>query len=165
MLNSDDYKNKLVYPNISDYHLHHVYKRGEIILSNVNRHQLIIDCNSRFQKSFDSASSAIKHFQNNGFIVEINTDTTTFKQQQEVYNLEECKLHEKWKNDLSELYGIDLTNDPIGKILFSKAWDEGHATGLSNVESCLDELLDFIDQILKFVKVSNYAHKEMGRWH
>jgi hypothetical protein len=58
------------------------------------------------------------------------------------YNTEENLLHQEFKNDLFEEFGV--TDNPKKELLFDKAWDDGHYAGYSEVYNCFEGLVDLI---------------------
>ena len=60
----------------------------------------------------------------------------------ETYNLH----HVVFKEDLRQEYSH---SQKIGDLIFDKAWEDGHSSGLSEVASYYGDISDFVDKIIE----------------
>ena len=68
-----------------------------------------------------------------------------FKKQKKAmleYKKEEARLLEIFKNDAFEYLGI--SDNPKRELLYSKAWEEGHSSGLREVFEWMEDLSELI---------------------
>ncbi len=65
-----------------------------------------------------------------------------YKAKKDAYDAKSRDLLDEFKKDLFEEYGV--TNNPKKDLLWSKAWDHGHSSGLGNVEYHFRDLVDLI---------------------
>ena len=73
-----------------------------------------------------------------------------FKDKLKEYNQESNNLKEEFWKDCREEFTYDCVLTPKGcEILESEAWERGHSCGYSEVYSCLSDLCDFTEKILK----------------
>lgn len=66
-----------------------------------------------------------------------------YNKQLEAYHNEKAELLEQFKKDLFEDLGIQ--NNPKRHLLYDKAWDRGHSSGLYEIFSCAQDLVELID--------------------
>lgn len=59
-------------------------------------------------------------------------------------------FNEAFKDYLAKTHGND--NKKLMDIVYSKAYDEGHAYGFSEVENHFIDLMDFVDEIVNAIK-------------
>lgn len=71
--------------------------------------------------------------------------TEAYRAAIEVFTAEERRRMKEFAEDLFILCGVD--DDPARHIIFGKAWDEGHASGLYEVRYCFEELLEFLETV------------------
>ena len=55
-------------------------------------------------------------------------------------------LQERWYKDIYAHYDIS-PDDPVGQLVMSKAWEDGHASGLQQVDHYIDKYLDLVTEI------------------
>ena len=70
------------------------------------------------------------------------------KARKEWINIEHERYLE-FKEDLFKKYGVE--NDPARELIFSKAWDIGHASGYAEVYSEFEDLMDFVKAVREVV--------------
>lgn len=58
------------------------------------------------------------------------------------YQAEEARLHDEFRRDA--LAELEITDHPKADLLFSKAWEMGHAYGYSEVWSYMQDLVDLV---------------------
>jgi hypothetical protein len=73
---------------------------------------------------------------------ETTIDEAEYKRVQIAYRLHEQTLRELFKADLFRELGIE--ENPKREKLFAKAWEDGHSSGLAEVENCAWNLVDLI---------------------
>lgn len=66
------------------------------------------------------------------------------KAREEWVNIER-KRYLEFKEDLFKEHGVE--NDPARELIFSKAWDTGHAYGYAEVYSEFEDLMDFVKAV------------------
>lgn len=69
-------------------------------------------------------------------------DMIIYREALAVYNKRNAELHAEFKADLIENAG--LTGHPKTELLFSKAWDHGHAQGYGSVEYWFNDLAELV---------------------
>jgi len=58
------------------------------------------------------------------------------------YNADEARLHQQFKMDLFKEHGVE--KHPKAELCYSKAWEHGHASGLSEVMCFFEDLVELI---------------------
>lgn len=71
--------------------------------------------------------------------------TEAYRAAREVFAAEERRREKEFAEDLFILCGVE--DDPARHIIFWKALDDGHASGLYEVRSCFEELLEFLETV------------------
>ena len=66
------------------------------------------------------------------------------------YHKENNRMYELFKQDCFKYYGIE--NNPAREVIFSKAWEEGHSSGFSEVANCMSDIIDFVERCIKEVQ-------------
>lgn len=125
-MNYEKYKTKLKYPSPKDFTTHNVYHLGEVLLKNGTKEQEIA-----IRKEYSSA------------LFEAVVDNEAYKKARQEYTKEEERLIDEFWKDVFEEIGIPLDHPKAAK-LRSKAWQEGHSNGLSEVYYHLEDLWEFL---------------------
>jgi len=60
----------------------------------------------------------------------------------DAYSAKTRELNNIFKSDLENINGIE--NNPKKELLWEKAWDRGHAHGITDVKSAYEDLIDLI---------------------
>ena len=114
---------KTTYPNKSDYTIVYVYDRG----------QLIWEGNSEsFKKQVFKEDVATQKI----------VDNVEYKKHLQEYHKEESKLHEEFRRDLFEEFGV--TDHPKADKMYGYAWEKGHAYGFSEVYSYFSDIVELV---------------------
>ncbi|ASV44547.1 hypothetical protein PBI_SCTP2_532 [Salicola phage SCTP-2] len=74
-----------------------------------------------------------------------------YQKDRDAYYDKRNQIMEDFKNELLEEEGF-TRNDirkRIGEIVYSKAWEDGHSNGLSEVENHFSEYSEMVDEILR----------------
>jgi hypothetical protein len=75
-----------------------------------------------------------------GMLVEKVVNEEGLKEQRRAYGAEVSRLEAEFKRDLFEEHGV--TGNPKAGLCFGIAWDNGHASGYSEVASYFDTHVD-----------------------
>ncbi len=65
-----------------------------------------------------------------------------YKEKMEIYQTVDAEIHDNFRKDLFEDLGI--SNNPKKDLLYSKAWENGHSAGFSEVYNVACDLVDLI---------------------
>ena len=125
-----DFESKLPYPSKSDFDRFYVYNKGQVIENGV-----------RFDDA-DTRATKTAEWKRLGYTVEIVNDTVGLRATRNAYNDDVRRLEKEFKAALEDDNG--MTGHPKADILFSKAWDHGHANGYAEVITCYDDLIDLV---------------------
>lgn len=136
------YKNTDTYPAKKDYTVYYFYKQGVTLFA---LGYGFSDTSKLFELTgktdTESALQAAKRMFT--FETEVHPDYLSAKK---VWADKNQALIEQWYSDLYSYYGVDK-DDPVIQKIMSKAYEDGHAYGYSEVESHFSELLDFVSGI------------------
>lgn len=83
---------------------------------------------------------------------EYNIALQEYKVEYKKYCKEQASLDDKFKHDLAAEYGTDKLPDNVQCLIFSKAYEDGHADGYQSVEYHYEELAEFVLKILEYMK-------------
>lgn len=153
MKNFDEYKTKLPYPSKSNCAKYYLYKRGKVVLENVNRERVkefLRGAVSPTDKLRTADFSIFDAAQKQGYVIEEISNQETLQEQMNAYRVDEARLIVEFTNDIFEDYGV--TNHPGRHVMFGKAWENGHSAGLSEVYNCFGDVLDFVKLLETAVK-------------
>lgn len=114
---------KTNYPNKSDYIIVYVYNKGRLIWEG-------------------SPESFEKKIFDKDVVTQRVVDILPYKKHLQEYNKEQSELHEEFKRDLFEEFGV--TNHPKVHKMFNYAWEQGHAYGFSDVHSCFSDIVELV---------------------
>lgn len=64
----------------------------------------------------------------------------------------EAERMQEFKEELYIMYAPPELSGKAFEIIFEKAWEDGHSSGLHSVVDCVDELCGFVYDILKIVE-------------
>jgi hypothetical protein len=139
----EDYKNTVEYPAMSSFTTVNLYKRGEVLLKNATI--AYVDASNLFPQDPISTLAALeKVAMKFGIIVESFNDELAYKAAKGNYRAETSRLHDKFKADLEEEFGV--VGNPKADLLFSIAWEHGHSAGYSEVYNYYSEFVVLIDR-------------------
>lgn len=154
--NKTSYKAKIEYPRQSDFISYFIYKQGKVIVSDINTEEFR-RCAAGFTGHASlSAGRYQTEMEKLGYVIEKVVNKKEYTVAKKAYLKAQEAQEKQWKQDLFAEYGIDFENDSIGKLIFSKAWEDGHSDGYYSVEQHIEELIDFIDDIMNAKKGSRY---------
>lgn len=163
----DRFKIELPYPHKSDYDTFYVYQRGKVLIDGGNVNDLINFANTcqneTIDKDFKSRQGAIEYLKNAGYSIESVNNGDAYKAARTEYNRQLNEKDIAWRKELSEHYGLDIINDPVGQILIAHAWEDGHSSGYQEVDNCLDGYITLLDDILKVINASKYCLTNMTK--
>jgi hypothetical protein len=140
----DAYKNTLPYPRDGDFKTTFWYKRGKMIAKRVG------DGEIEYQDPFDTDAPPPDAL-NRECTRETDIDNEALKAARRKYNEETGRLTAQFRLDLFEDLGI--SDHPMRDKLYSKAWEDGHSAGLSEVYNVASDLVDLIAVPQGFVLV------------
>ena len=115
---------KKTYPNKSDYTTVYVYNKGRLIWEG-------------------SPESFEKQVFKEDVVRQKVVNYTDYHNKIQEYNKEKSKLHEEFRKDLFEEFGV--TNHPKAPNVYEYAYDRGHAYGFSGV---YDEFSDIVELVI-----------------
>lgn len=114
------------YPNKKDYITSYVYDKGVVLWSG---------------PTWEKDKAELKEEYPNAVIQEV-LDEEACKAHLKQYDTESAKLHEEFKNDLFEDYGV--TNNPKRFKCFELAWEHGHSLGHLEVYNYFRDFVELI---------------------
>jgi len=115
---------EITFPRKEDFTVVYVYKTGRVILQ--------------------CAAHEWPDIKGNyiGYTVEHELDKLAFNVAKQTYANRFALLTDEFKRDLFEEHGV--TGHPKAELAFKLAWDYGHSSGLNEVVSYFEELVDLI---------------------
>jgi hypothetical protein len=134
----------LVYPAPDDFKTTHVYKDGEVVLKHGTPAQVHELCVERKLKDAAEVASArdLGLLRNAGFVLETHTNDAAFYAARAAYHDESARREVEFKAAL--FAREDLTNNPKVELLYSKAYERSHSTGLAEVANTFIDLAELI---------------------
>jgi predicted small secreted protein len=159
---ANDFKVTVPYPNESDFVSYYLYSRGTVLNESgkpINKEEFIKWVNKEFNYNCNTTTSAIAVCKQNGIMVETVRDDEAYKSAIKAYRNGQNEAHNKFIAYLNEEFGVDIKNDPVIKILFNDAWEDGHSEGLYLVYLHFADQMDLLDSILANLKKSDYCFK------
>jgi hypothetical protein len=123
------YKNTLPYPSRDEYKTTYWYSRGVLVWEQKPGQKPV-----KLQTLGPEMQDCI---------VERTYDDDALKASRAAYNKETAELYALFKNDLFADLGIQ--DNPKREKLFTKAWEDGHSAGYSEVYNCALGLVDLIE--------------------
>ena len=164
MIDHKSYEVQTPRPRRPDFDSYYVYHAGNVIGKDMSAKDLTEFTNKLFQTNYHSVRAAVDDLHNTrGYTVEIVAHEEQYKKALREYRKHVAHLHDQWKRAVSQEYGIDLIDDPIGAIVFDLAWEEYHSDGYNEVYEGIDEKIDLIHRILRAIPNSNYANEIMEK--
>ena len=88
-----------------------------------------------------------------GLVTKTWMDEEQYKKDLKTYHDEQNKLHEEFRNDCFNYYGIQ--NDPSRDVIFSRAWEQGHSSVYYEVFNEIDNILEFVETVKKTLTKNN----------
>jgi hypothetical protein len=141
-----EYKPNLMYPAMEDYKTYNIYKdeNGEISKVFVGDVESFVKYGNTITNCivFLSAKLLQSYLEKNKFIVRLTVDEEGYKSARKRYNDEEIRLDQLFKFDLEEEYGT--SGHPKADLLYTKAWERGHSSGLSEVAGVYSDLSELL---------------------
>jgi hypothetical protein len=67
------------------------------------------------------------------------------------YSDRQNEIEDNFKSDLEKEFGTDILPKSIRDKIFSKAWEDGHAYGHSEVLIHYEDIADFVDDIISAI--------------
>ena len=133
-MNFDKYINRKDCPAIADFTHTYYYSGGKAVAVKEpdGNHYLILSDGSR--RWTDKVPRHGAH--------EKVVDTESYNALRNEWDAEESRLYELFKQDLFEELGI--SDNPRRRLLFTKAWERGHAYGYAEVYNVALDLVDLI---------------------
>lgn len=121
----EKYKNTMPYPRKEDFTTKYYYKMGELVYT---QGPGVANCEIPVSL--------------NGCVSEKCVDDDGYHAARREYAKRSRELHEMFKQHLFDELGI--SDNPKREKLFSKAWEMGHSSGLSEVYSVAEEIVELI---------------------
>ena len=131
-MNFDKYKPTLPYP--VQTHVRYIYEKGKCT------HKLYTE--EEYRTYVDEWRAKNNTRIGSPTNERVETNVTKYKKLKREYEAEERRLMEQFQTDLYEEFGV--TDNPKRELLYSKAWDEGHYAGLSEVYCVFRNMVDLI---------------------
>jgi hypothetical protein len=114
------------YPRKRDFTALYAYDSGKVVWSGPHSEHSAVDIRRKFPNA----------------LIQQVTDEEGYKKAAAAHNAERQRLHEEFKNDLFESYGV---GDHLKRHrCFDIAWDLGHSSGYSEVLNYFDVLVELI---------------------
>jgi hypothetical protein len=118
------------YPRKSDYTTVFVYDHGRLLYTGVG------------EAGPNSITQLKEKFP--GAVIQLCLDHEAFKEHRTQYERESNALHEEFRDDLFEFYGV--TDNPKRFTCYTMAYERGHACGLSEVHGYFSNLVELIKE-------------------
>ena len=119
------------------------YDKYENTLTYPDRQAMLLDPEKEFDNSYRGTVNELRTAKE-VFMQELNR---AYREAQTAYRNETYRLHHiVFKEDLRQEYGHD---QKIGDLIFDKAWEDGHSSGLSEVTSYYGDISDFVGKIIE----------------
>lgn len=125
---ADAYTTKLAYPAKAAFQKYHVYHNGKVIVDKIDATAVTAEMK--------------RDWKENGYTVEISTDLVAFAAATNAYSDDDFRLMKLFQSDLADEFGVE--HNTKRDLLYSKAWERGHASGLSEVYNSYLDLVDLI---------------------
>ena len=125
MKDFDAYKVDMPFPNRRNFTIYYFYKDGEVM---------------KFTQQ--PTHETMKKLYDEGWMKQAKVDDEAHNKARAEYNKAESAMIDQFKRDA--LDDLGLLNHPKADLLFSKAWEHGHSSGLHEVYSWMDDLSDLI---------------------
>jgi hypothetical protein len=77
-----------------------------------------------------------------------------------LYNQADNRIYNIWKIDLFAAYNLDIMSD-LHQLIFSTAWDNGHYSGKQEVDNCMQNIINFANNIITEYKKRNENNKQI----
>ena len=135
-MNFDKYKNTLSYPAKEQFTTKFWYKNGKVVAE---------------RRGDEATITHVSGLRMEECVLEKVVDEAALKAARLAYGQETAKLTDQFKADLFKDLGI--THHPMREKLYSKAWENGHSAGLSEVYNVAYDLVDLIKVPQGFVLV------------
>lgn len=133
-MNFDSYKNTLKYPLRKDFTRKFLYKSGKLVAT------ITPTPNEEAPTTvFESEFTEIPE----KCVVETEVDGVAYKLAIDAYHAAEQAVYDNFKNDLFADLGI--SDNPRRQVLFSKAWERGHSSGLREIYNVACDLVELIE--------------------
>lgn len=154
-MNYDDYKTKLPYPNKRDHVLFRIHDKqsGSIVSSGITPHKAstILNDSQKVSKIISKALQSKESEQGDivgDYMVIANFDKDGYNVAMKAYRDDERELRQKFEDDLAEMHGIAPRSE-LHRVIYAKAWEDGHSCGFHEVANHYDELADFAEDVYK----------------
>lgn len=129
-MNYDKYENKLPWPMPADFSTTYFYKGGELV-GKVNGN-ITVEIAKLVPKGFS--------------VQETVRDDAAFAAARQAYQAETAARMAEFKNDLFYDNGfVGEAYNEFTEKLFSIAWEKGHSSGLAEVASVFEDLVELVD--------------------
>lgn len=149
----EKYVNKTQYPSKRDFvqfrvmnldgGVHGFYTPDELLREDTSWYEV---GNKLISKTFVDGGIASGTCGNKIIVAVFNKEKYEAARKQ--YNLEEANINQQFYIDCCEDHGYD-PESRVAKIIFDKAYDDGHSSGLETVYNTFNDLSDFAEDIIK----------------
>jgi len=142
------------FPVKSDFARYYLYSKGEVVLKGATAEELriFLIANTPYCAVGSDINEVKRYVDNNTqYILESVIDEDAFKAHRFKYYEESDRLAGKYNDDLYKEYGYDISRN-VFDICFSEAWARSHSSGYHEVESTLEDVIDFAQTIINAPK-------------
>lgn len=133
-MNFKDYTHDVPYPSMQGFTTKYIYKGGKLVATLMYSPQ-----NPEPTTIFEYGYSVIPKDP----VVENVIDNVRYTAALDAYHAAEQEVYDKFKNDLFADLGI--ADNPRRHVLFDKAWERGHSSGLSEIYNVASDLVELIE--------------------
>ena len=133
-MNFDSYKNTLKYPLRKDFTRKFLYKSGKLVAT-ITQTPNEEAPTTVFESEFTEIPEKC--------VVETEVDGVAYKLAFDAYHAAEQAVYDNFKNDLFADLGI--SDNPRRHVLFAKAWERGHSSGLQEIYNVACDLVELIE--------------------
>lgn len=133
-MNFKDYTHDVPYPSMQGFTTKYIYKGGKLVAT------ITPTPNEEAPTTvFESEFTEIPE----KCVVETEVDGVAYKLALDAYHAAEQEVYDKFKNDLFADLGI--ADNPRRHVLFDKAWERGHSSGLQEIYNVACDLVELIE--------------------
>lgn len=140
------------YPNKDNYKTYYVYKKGACIISG-DISEIAEWAEWTESSAKDYRVQILRDISSKGYILECFVDENGYKEYKSNYEMGARVLIDCYKNDLFEAeYKGDISRK-VFNVAYEYSWDRHHSYGYTEVENCLDDIVEFVENIINADRV------------
>ena len=133
------------YPKKEDFKTFNVYKKGKVLFNDISFSKLYSECLFLLNKSSwadVNNYNMIKLLRKEGYIIENDFYQEEYNTAVREYHSKANDIFNQFKEELFRKYQI--ISSPRSEFLWSRCWEEGHSSGLSEIENVFENWVDIL---------------------